>query len=90
MLNILFYTLTTITIIIALINIVIVKQNKIKIDYKKRYKESCVAIVLMIIAIMITYANIDKKDSYIQNIETKLNIYEQEYDNYVLKDSFIQ
>ena len=85
MLNILFYTLTTITIIIALINIVIVKQNKIKIDYKKRYKESCVAIVLMII-----YANIDKKDSYIQNIETKLNIYEQEYDNYVLKDSFIQ
>ena len=44
----------------------------------------------MIIAIMITYANIYKKDSYIQNIETKLNIYEQEYDNYVLKDSFIQ
>ena len=32
MLNILFYTLTTITIIIALINIVIVKQNKIKIN----------------------------------------------------------
>ncbi len=77
MLNILFYTLTTITIIIALINIVITKQNRIKVDYRKRYKESCIAIVLMIIAIMITYAKIDERDNYIQNIETKLNIYNE-------------
>lgn len=77
MLNILFYTLSTITIIIVLINIVIAKQNRIKVDYRKGYKESCIAIILMIIAIMITYANIDKKDSYIQNIETKLNIYNE-------------
>ena len=77
MLNILFYTLTTITIIIALINIVITKQNRIKVDYRKKYKESCIAIVLMIIAIMITYAKIDERDNYIQNIETKLNIYNE-------------
>lgn len=76
MLNIVFYTLATITIIIVLINIVITKQNKMKVDYRKRYKESCIAIILMLIAIIITYAKIDEKDSYIQNIETKLNIYE--------------
>ena len=76
MLNIVFYTLATITIIIVLINIVITKQNKMKVDYRKRYKESCIAIILMLIAIIITYAKINEKDSYIQNIETKLNIYE--------------
>lgn len=90
MLNILFYTLATITIVITLINIVISKQDRIKVDYRKRYKESCIAIILMTIAIMIVNANIDKKDSYIQNIETKLNIYEQEYNNYVIEDSFNQ
>lgn len=81
MLNILFYTLTTITIVIALINIVISKQDRIKVDYRKRYKESCIAIILMIIAIMITYAKIDERDNYIQNIETKLNIYEAVKEN---------
>lgn len=90
MLNTLFYTLSTIVIIIALINIVIAKQSRIKVDYRKGYKESCIAIILMIIAIMITYAKIDERDSYIQNIETKLNIYEQEYHNYVLEDSLNQ
>lgn len=30
------------------------------------------------------------KSDYIKNIETKLNIYEQEYDNFVLEDSFNQ
>lgn len=90
MLNILFYTLATITIVITLINIVISKQDRIKVDYRKRYKESCIAIILMTIAIMIVNSNIDKKDSYIQNIETKLNIYEQEYNNYVIEDSFNQ
>lgn len=87
MLNIVFYTLATITITMALINIVIAKQNKIKIDYPKRYVESCIVIILMLIAIIITYAKIDDKDNYIQNIETKLNIYEQSYDNFVLEDS---
>ncbi|MCI8362246.1 MAG: hypothetical protein HFJ41_03810 [Clostridia bacterium] len=90
MLNILFYTLATITIIIALINIVIAKQNKIKIDYKKRYIESCRIIILTLVALMIIYAKIDDKDNYIQNIETKLNIYEQSYDNFVLEDSLRQ
>lgn len=90
MLDIVFYTLATITIIIALINIVIAKRNKIKIDYKKRYVESCIAIILMLIAIMITYTKIEDKDNYIQNIETKLNIYEQSYDNFVLEDSLKQ
>lgn len=46
-------------------------------------------IYMLLISIIFTHS--DRKDeSYIQNIETKLNIYEQEYDNYVLKDSFIQ
>lgn len=90
MLNILFYTLATITIIMVLINIVIAKQNRIKVDYRKRYEENCIAIILILIAIIITYANIDKKDSYIQNIETKLNIYEQSYDNFVLEDNLRQ
>lgn len=30
------------------------------------------------------------KSDYIQNIETKLNIYEQSYDNFVLEDSLRQ
>lgn len=77
MLNIIFYTLATITITMTLINIVIAKQNKIKIDYQKRYVESCIAIILMLIAIIITYAKIDGRDNYIQNIETKLNIYNE-------------
>lgn len=90
MLNTIFYTLVTITIIIALINIVIAKQNRIKVDYRKRYIESCIAIILILIAIMITYTMIEDKDNYIQNIETKLNIYEQSYNNYVLEDSLKQ
>ncbi len=90
MLNILFYILAIITIIIVLINIVIAKQNTIKVDYRKRYVESCIAIILMLIAIMITYTKIEDKDNYIQNIETKLNIYEQSYDNFVLEDSLKQ
>lgn len=77
MLNILFYTLATITIIIALIDIVLEKQNRIAVNYKKRYKDSRIAIILMLIAIIITYAKIDERDNYIQNIETKLNIYNE-------------
>lgn len=30
------------------------------------------------------------QEDYIQNIETKLNIYEQSYDNFVLEDSLKQ
>lgn len=31
-----------------------------------------------------------QNDSYIENMETKLNIYEQSYDNFVLEDSLRQ
>lgn len=46
-------------------------------------------IYMLLISIIFTHS--DRKDeSYIQNIETKLNIYEQEYNNYVIEDSFNQ
>jgi len=90
MLNILFYTLAIIAIILYVIAIVVAKQDKTEMNYRKYFIRSCIVIVLMIIAIMITYANIDKKDNYIQNIETKLNIYEQSYDEFALEDSLAQ
>lgn len=37
-----------------------------------------------------SYKDTLNQDSYIQNIETKLNIYEQSYDNFVLEDSLRQ
>lgn len=90
MLNILFYALTAITITMVLISIVIAKQNKMEVDYRRKYEESCRIVILTLVALMIIYATIDNRENYIQNIETKLNIYEQEYDNFVLEDSLKQ
>lgn len=48
-------------------------------------------IVIIIIGTIGLYKNnILNQYNYIQNIETKLNIYEQEYDNFVLEDSLGQ
>ncbi len=46
-------------------------------------------IILLIIITLFNCINI-KQQHYIQNIETKLNIYEQSYDNFVLEDSLKQ
>lgn len=46
-------------------------------------------IYMLLISIILTHS--DRKDkNYIQNIETKLNIYEQSYDNFVLEDNLRQ
>lgn len=49
-------------------------------------------IITMILLTIITLFNCIniKQRNYIQNIETKLNIYEQNYDNFVLEDSLRQ
>lgn len=54
--------------------------------------ELIIAIIFFIISIwnLIDAIKINEKEDYIQNIETKLNIYEQSYDNFVLEDSLKQ
>lgn len=57
-------------------------------------------LILVIVAIVyafgvyigITTIDIEKQnqDSYIQNLEEKLNIYEEDYDNFCLRDSLSQ
>lgn len=61
-------------------------------QFRNKLIELIIAIIFLIISIcnLINVIRINNQSNYIQNIETKLNIYEQEYDNYVLKDSFIQ
>lgn len=44
----------------------------------------------IIMCLIIFSINIVKRQNYTQNIETKLNIYEQEYNNFVLEDSLRQ
>ncbi len=49
--------------------------------------------VLILIALIIvcdTVVKIDNRQNYIQTLETKLNTYEQRYENYCVEDSIKQ
>lgn len=61
-------------------------------QFRSKLIELIMAIIFLIISIwnLIDAIKINEKETYIQNIETKLNIYEQEYDNFVLEDSLKQ
>lgn len=61
-------------------------------QFRSKLIELIIAIIFLIISIwnLIDAIKINEKEIYIQNIETKLNIYEQEYDNFVLEDSLGQ
>lgn len=68
-------------------------------DFMTKYIVPIFLIILMILStimiVVLIYEKIqpnnyfDRKD-YIQNLETKLNIYEQEYDEFALKDAIEQ
>lgn len=51
-----------------------------------------ITFLIFMISIVIIFTNTDitTQQNYIQNIETKLNIYEQSYNNFVLEDSLRQ
>ncbi len=49
-----------------------------------------ILIFTLVEVIFIGFKKEFKSLDYIQNIETKLNIYEQEYNNFVLEDSLSQ
>lgn len=59
---------------------------------KTKLIELLIAILYLIIAIwnLADWITIKNQKDYIHNLETKLNIYEQEYNNYVLEDSLRQ
>ena len=48
--------------------------------------------LIFILAIVIIFTNTDRttQSSYIQNLEEKLNIYEEDYDKFCLEDSLRQ
>ncbi len=68
-------------------------------NFMTKYIVPIFLIILMILStimiVVLIYEKIqpnnyfDRKD-YIQNLETKLNIYEQEYDEFALKDAIEQ
>ena len=48
--------------------------------------------LIFMIAIVVIFTNTDttKQSAYIQNLEEKLNIYEEDYDKFCLEDSLRQ
>lgn len=66
-------------------------------DFMMEYILPIIIIIFLLMAsfiigliIFLEFKNEFKSLNYIQNIETKLNIYEQSYDNFVLEDSLNQ
>ncbi len=58
---------------------------------KNHFHFEIIIFLIYMLLISIIFTHSDRKDKdYIQNIETKLNIYEQSYDNFVLEDSLKQ
>lgn len=58
---------------------------------KNHFHFEIIIFLIYMLLISIIFTHSDRKDeSYIQNIETKLNIYEQSYDDFVLEDSLKQ
>ena len=56
----------------------------IEIDYKT------LGIMVLAITICIGVGELSKKDDYIQNLEEKLNIYRESYEEFCLEDSLRQ
>lgn len=61
---------------------------------KRNFKLLIVFTIIYIFGVFVGTMTIDlekqKQENYIQNLETKLNIYEQEYDEFALKDALSQ
>lgn len=67
--------------------ITFILEIKFELDGKSIW---CGYIIGIIMCLIIFSANVIEKHNYIQNIETKLNIYEQSYDEFALEDSLAQ
>ena len=64
-----------------------------KEETEKFLKEVIIIYVIMVSLIYISVkwlAKEQERENYIQNLETKLNIYEQSYDEYCVEDSIKQ
>lgn len=61
-------------------------------DNKLLKLQTITSLILLIASIigLINAINILKKKSYTENLEEKLNIYEEDYDRYCLEDSLRQ
>lgn len=61
---------------------------------KRNFKLLIVFTIIYIFGVFVGTMTIDlekqKQENYIQNLEEKLNIYEQEYDEFALKDALSQ
>ena len=58
---------------------------------KRNFKLLIVFTIIYIFGVFVGTMTIDleKQENYIQNLEEKLNIYEQEYDEFALKDALL-
>lgn len=61
---------------------------------KRNFKLLIVFTIIYIFGVFVGTMTIDlekqKQENYIQNLETKLNIYEEDYDQFCLEDSLRQ
>ena len=84
------YIIGIITIILYLIFIVLVIKNKSKRDYKREIIILCITIILMIVSVLKINKIEENQIDYIQNLEEKLNIYRESYEEFCLVDSLRQ
>lgn len=84
------YIIGIIEIILYLIMLIIDIKNKEKTDYRINCIVFEIVIIIIIIMRLIDYKLLENTDNYIQNIETKLNIYEQSYEEKTVEDSLRQ
>lgn len=84
------YIIGIVGIILYLINLVTAIRNKQEKNYRVNYIVYCTAMVIILILLLITHKAEEYQGNYIQNLEEKLNIYEQSYEEHCLEDSIRQ
>lgn len=83
------YVTGIIIIIIAVVDIIATIKYK-DMDYRLNCVILLITMIAIIIFLMFGYKGEKIKLNYIENLETKLNIYEESYDNYCLEDALKQ
>lgn len=85
-----FYWAAIMTIVLYLISLIKAIRNKQEKDYRIGYIIYTTTIVFILIDMVFAYKPELEKQNYIQTLETKLNTYEQRYENYCVEDSIKQ
>lgn len=85
-----FYIIAIIDIMIYLTNVIEAIRNKTQKDYRRGYIIYCIAILMTIIFLIFIHNEANKTNNYVQNLEEKLNIYRESYEEFCLEDSLRQ